>query len=85
MYKAGSVYLHSELTSPTYNQLYFNQSSSVEVSLNQWHYAEITVDGNEIEFPIPSDMVDSAGNTVVPTYVASMIVDNVTYDGQQDG
>uniref|UniRef100_A0A7S0WPQ0 Uncharacterized protein n=1 Tax=Pyramimonas obovata TaxID=1411642 RepID=A0A7S0WPQ0_9CHLO len=86
MYKAGHVYLHSELTSPTYNDLYFNQSTAVPVTTGHWHYAEIVIDGKDTQLPeIDSELTDEAGNPVVPTFAASMVVDNRTYDGKPDG
>jgi len=86
MYKNQMVYIQSDLTSDTYNNLYFNATAGFPANTGEWHYAEITIDGVEIQGglgAIISDDKNSTGN--IPTYIAKMTVDGNVVDGSPAG
>ena len=84
MYQNGQVYLQSDLPDTPYGDLDFSNVTKVgtSVSLQEWHYFEVSVEPREMISEIASDLVYSDGVTVKGiTMKASLSVDGTKLTG----
>lgn len=84
MYQNGQVYLQSDLPDTPYGDLDFSNVTKVgtSVSLQEWHYFEVSVEPREMISEIASDLVYPDGVTVKGiTMKASLSVDGTKLTG----